>query len=356
MKLLDHEDLECLALGAAILGSGGGGSPSYNHLIARYMMETYGPAQMISPDELKENDLVAPLAFMGAPLVALEKIPSGKEFPAILKAIRKEVGRLPTVFMAAEIGGANAFTPIWVSSMLQIPFLDADTIGRAFPELQMSSCTIHNVSASPAFLADSLGNSVTIQADNSHTLERIARHVTMAFGSRAAVSLYLMQGLEARDKTVPGSVTKAIEIGKAIRSARINKTDPTAAVLQASNGVKLGSGIISDVEHKIDGGFLKGKIKISPREGEPIELLYQNEFLIAFQGNRPLASTPDILMLMEQESGTPVTSSSVEFGVRVDLIALPSPEIWTTEKGLQLTGPRYFGYSIDYQPILRGVT
>ena len=236
MKLLDHEDLECLALGAAILGSGGGGSPSYNHLIARYMMETYGPAQMISPDELKENDLVAPLAFMGAPLiVALEKIPSGKEFPAILKAISERGRKTTDRFYGSRDWGRQCFYTYLGQQHAPNPLSTNCGYHQPGLELQMSSCTIHNVSASPAFLADSLGNSVTIQADNSHTLERIARHVTMAFGSRAAVSLYLMQGLEARDKTVPGSVTKAIEIGKAIRSARINKTSPIpAGVLQAS--------------------------------------------------------------------------------------------------------------------------
>ena len=65
MKTLNNEDLECMSLGAAILGSGGGGSPSYNLMIAQHMINTYGPVQMLEIDDLKHDDLVVPVAFMG---------------------------------------------------------------------------------------------------------------------------------------------------------------------------------------------------------------------------------------------------------------------------------------------------
>ena len=286
--------------------------------------------------------------------MAQEIIASGHEFPAVFEEIKRCTGRIPAVLMPAEIGGTNAFTPIWVGAMLRMPILDADTIGRAFPELQMSSCTLYNVSASPAYLADIHGNVVKVQAKDAHSVERIARQVTVAMGSRAAIALYLMNGAQARDKVVKGSISHAIAIGKAILSARKNKNDPTQAVLETAQGIKIGSGIIADVDHQVEGGFLKGKATLSFKTGDPIKLLYQNEFLIAYQGERMLACTPDILMLMEQETGTPVTSATLDYGMRVDLIALPAPDLWKTPQGLDLVGPRYFGYDLDYKPIRNG--
>lgn len=353
MKLLTKDDLESLSLGAAILGSGGGGSPSYNLLMAQAMIDSYGQVKLLTVDDLQKDDLVAPIAFMGAPLVALEKFASGHEYPAIFDEVSKHYGRMPTVLMPAEIGGANAFTPIWVGAMLGIPVLDADTIGRAFPELQMSSCTLHNISPSPAFLADSFGNTVKIQAKDVFTVERMARHLTIAMGSRAAVALYLMNGKEAKNKVVPGSISRAIRIGKAIRDARSQKLDPTHAVICAEKGMKLGSGYIADIDHQVAGGFLKGKAVIHLKDLKTIELHYQNEFLIAFQDNASLAATPDILILMEQETGEPITSSSLAFGMRVDLIGLDAPDIWKTNLGLKLVGPRYFGYDVDYKPLCK---
>jgi DUF917 family protein len=165
-----------------------------------------------------------------------------------------------------------------------------------------------------------------------------------------------MNGTEVAQKVVPGSISNAIAIGKAILEARLLKEDPTHKVIEAAHGIKLGSGIISDVDHKIEGGFLKGKAVISSAHHESIEILYQNEFLIAYQKGSLLACTPDILMLMEQETGTPITSSTLDFGMRVDLIALPSPSLWTTPEGLSLVGPQYFGYNVEYKSILKGVS
>lgn len=34
----------------------------------------------------------------------------------------------------------------------------------------------------------------------------------------------------------------------------------------------------------------------------------------------------------------------------MNVFALPAPEIWTTEKGLSIFGPRYFGIDTDYIP------
>jgi len=356
MNFINIEDLENLALGAAILGSGGGGAPSYNRLITQHMIEQCGPVRLLKVDDLSPDDLVVPVGFMGAPLVGLEKIASGREFSTNLRALERYVGRKPTVLMSAEIGGGNAFVSLWVGAMLNLPVLDADLIGRAFPELQMSSCTISGVPAAPAFLADALGNHVIIEASSVHTIERMARQLSVAMGSRAAVALSLMNGVQAKQSVVAGSVTRAIAIGRALATARTKKENPTEAVLKEVAGFKLTSATVVDVDHKIAGGFLKGTASLMPDDGgEPVLLLYQNEYLLASRGERVLATTPDLLMLLERGTGTPVTSDALRYGLRVDLIAFSPPDIWQTEKGLELVGPRYFGYKVDYNPIGRNI-
>lgn len=347
MRKITLEDLEHLAIGAAILGSGGGGNPKYNHLITRHMMETYGPVHLKTSEELTEEDVVAPVAFMGAPLVGLEKIASGKEFPAIFHAMEKEIGKRPSCIMPAEIGGANAFTPLWVGAMLGIPVLDGDLIGRAFPELQMSTTSIHQISASPAFLADCLGNHVVINAKDPHSVERIARHNAMAMGSRAGVSLYLMNKSQVEKAHVKGSLSYAITLGKVIEEAKKNKKNPTEALLKQTNGTRLISGTIVDVDQKVERGFLMGCAKITSSEKE-VKLLYQNEYLAAYQEGQLSGCTPDILMLMEVGTGTPVTSDALRYGIRVDLISFRAADIWYSEAGMNLVGPKYFGYGDQY--------
>lgn len=348
MKALTINDLESLAIGAAILGSGGGGAPSYNQMITQYMFEKHEPVKIISLDELDPDMLIAPVAFMGAPLVALEKLPSGKEFKSILSLMEKILQIKPSVLMPAEIGGANAFTPLWVGAMLGLPVLDADLIGRAFPELQMSTGSLCGISPSPTFLANSFGNSFGIYRRTAHEIEQTARQMTVTMGSRAAVCLYHMLGEKAKSSVVPGTLSKAIEIGDAVKSARRLHINPASAVAKIVSGRKLTSGMIIDVNHRVENGFLKGQTLLKDDVGRISKLDYQNEFLLVRNDENILATTPDIITLMEQDSGTPITTASLAYGQRVDLLVLPAPDIWKTSRGLELVGPRYFGYDCDY--------
>lgn len=322
MKLLTVEHLNDLARGAIILGSGGGGAPSYNQMITQQMIEKFGPIEMICVDELSEEDVVAPLAFMGAPLVALEKLPSGREFDAIFSAMPSR----PTVLTPAEIGGANAFTPLWVAAKLKIPVLDGDTIGRAFPEVQMSVCTIEGIKPYPAYLSDSYGNVIQINHEEPGKVENLTREVTISMGSRAAIAIYIMTGKEAKRTIIPGTISKAIELGK------------------EKNLDSITSGVIVDVDHCIRQGFLCGTARLRTQDGEIFYLDYRNEFLRVRHLDKSVALTPDIIALIEQDTGIPITTSNLQYGLRVNLIVLDAPSIWKTPIGMDLVGPKVFGY------------
>lgn len=352
LRTISLEDLEYLATGCAILGSGGGGDPSNEVWITRHAIDTYGAPSLLNPDALTSEDIVLPLAIMGAPLVAMEKLRSGREFIHLLDMVERTTGKRPNVLMPVEIGGANGFCALSIAGRLNLPVLDGDLMGRAFPQLQMTSCTVEGVSSSPTFLADSLGNTVRIEGNNAHALENIARHVTVSMGSSCAVAFALMDGEEAKRTIIPHTTSQAIRIGKVMAQAKKEGKDPIEALLDSAEGVRLGEGTISSVEQSIKKGFLEGSVTILGEDGT-FKLFYQNEYLLAQKGDVALACTPDILMLLEKESGTPITTESLRYGLKVVLIALPAPAIWQTEKGLDLVGPNCFGYTINYKSIRR---
>lgn len=349
MRQFTSSDLQNMALGSAILGSGGGGDPSYELMSAQYQLEKHGPVDVIPISAISSDDLVVPVGFMGAPLVGMEKIPSGNEFITLIGHLEKILGKKASVLMPIEIGGGNAFVPFSVAGRLGLPILDADMMGRAFPELQMTSCNLNQIPAVPAFIVDRLGNKVVIETDSVMSLEKIARHVAVAMGSNAALSSYLMTGAQAASAVVPGSVSLAVKIGEVVSSAQKKGKDPLQPLLDLTGGVCVGSGKITDIDQKIYAGFLKGKVTIC-NDAQVLELFYQNEYLIAKSNGDYVATTPDIIMLIEQESGTPLTSESLQYGIKVNVIALPSPGLWQSEAGLDLVGPKYFGYNIEYKP------
>jgi len=350
MKKLTLDNLDDLATGSAILGSGGGGDTTYAHMMAKYQMEKKDFVSLINFSELKADDLILPIGIMGAPMAEVEKILNGDEFINLFENIEKSLNKKISVIMPFEIGGANAFIPLMVASQMGLPVLDADAMGRAFPEGQMNTCNLLGAAPSPGFVTDCLGNTVIIYSKNSGMMEKISRHVTVAMGSIAAFGFYPISGFQAEKCTLHKSISKAIAIGKAHRKAREAGNDPLEAILNLCKGIFIGSGKVMDIDRAISRGFLNGTVTIHHKE-DRMELAFQNEYLIAKRNGKIVATTPDILMLLEQDTGTPVTSESLQYGLKVNLIALSAPNIWTTPAGLELVGPRHFGYEVDYQPI-----
>ncbi len=351
-KYITIDQLEQLALGAAVLGSGGGGDPHCFKLITQYQLEKHGPIEIISLDQIKPDDLVVPIACVGAPLVLLEKILSEHEFVKIFDNINSFKNKKPTVLMPAEIGGANAFTPLIAAGMLGLPVLDADLVGRAFPQLQMTSTHLNNIPAAPVVVVDSLGNSVTIESGDNFVVESITRNVTIAMGSSVVAALYMMDDKQVSKNVIPGSISQALSIGALILEARKQKVDPIQMLLDHMQGVLLATGTITDINQEIKNGFLQGCVTVvhEMQEQECI-VQYQNENLIVTINGVICATTPDIIILLEQHTGAPITSELLSYGIQVSIVAFPAPEIWKTPQGLCLVGPRSFGYNVDYKPL-----
>ena len=76
-------------------------------------------------------------------------------------------------------------------------------------------------------------------------------------------------------------------------------------------------------------------------------LLFQNEHLIARQGERILTTTPDLIIVVDSETGEPITTEALRYGQRVSVLSAPSDPRWHAPQALAMVGPRYFGYDLD---------
>src|SRR5688572_1204115 len=179
MRLIEAAQLDDIALGAAVLGTGGGGDPYIGKLMAQYSIRKCGPVRMVEVEELDDDALVACSAMMGAPTVMVEKIPSGAEIVTAFQALESFLGKKLFATMSAEAGGLNSSTPFSVAAELGIPLVDADMMGRAFPELQMCMPSLFGVSATPMAIADEKGNSAVINTVSNHWTETMARTLTI---------------------------------------------------------------------------------------------------------------------------------------------------------------------------------
>jgi DUF917 family protein len=354
MQVIDEKALEDLALGAAVLGTGGGGDPYIGKLMARQAIREHGPVELYTLDELDDDDLVVPTAMMGAPTVMLEKLPNGDDIVHAFETVGKYIGKPIKATMSIEAGGLNSVVPIYAAARLRMPMVDCDGMGRAFPEIQMVTHTIYGISATPMALCDERGNMVLMETiDNSWT-ETFARSVTVDMGAMAMIALYAATVGDLKKAAIQGTMSRAQEIGKIIRAARLQEEDPVKTVREALGAFMVLKGKISDVQRRTEGGFAKGDAfidGIDEYDGQTLQLSFQNEHLAARVDGEFAVTVPDLIAVLDIDTGEPITTEGLRYGFRVAVIAFPCADKWRTPAGLELVGPRYFGYDADYVPV-----
>jgi DUF917 family protein len=355
LRQFTEADLDDLAVGAAILGTGGGGNPYIGKLLARAAIREHGPVTVVDVDEVPDDALVVPSAMMGAPTVIVEKLPSGEEALQAFAALQEHLGREITHTMPIEAGGLNSTMPFTVAAPLGLPVVDADGMGRAFPEVQMVTATIYGIPATPMALADEKGNRVLLDrtVDNRWT-ERLARSITVDMGSTALVAQYALSGRQLKEAMVRGTLRLATELGATVRETRARHEDPVAAVVAHLRGRRLFTGKITDVERRTVAGFTRGEARVEglgADAGDELVLEFQNEFLVARRGDAVLASVPDLITVVDSDTAEPTTTEELRYGFRVAVLAAPCDGRWRSDAGLAIVGPRSFGYDFDYVPL-----
>jgi DUF917 family protein len=113
-------------------------------------------------------------------------------------------------------------------------------------------------------------------------------------------------------------------------------------------------GKIVDVERKTVAGFARGEATlegINDHSGSRMVIQFQNENLVAIRDGRIVCSVPDLISMLDVDTGQPITTEYLRYGYRVVVIGMPASEKWRTPEALGVVGPRYFGYDVDYVPI-----
>jgi hypothetical protein len=291
---------------------------------------------------------------MGAPAVMLEKLPNGGEPEVAFRTLERHLGRRAFGVISIEAGGLNSCIPIYTAARLGLPLVDADGMGRAFPELQMVTFSVAGVPSTPMVLCDEKGNRMILETVTNQWSEVLARTATVAMGLSSMLSIYCVDGRTLGQSAVRGTLSLAAEIGRRILQSNRSEEDPVAAILQVTRGVRLFVGRITDVTRDLTSGFVRGRVLMEGLEedkGVAFELEFQNENLLGRRDGRPAAVTPDLITVLDMEKAFPITTEGLKYGQRVVVVGMPCDPFWRTEEGLAHVGPRYFGYDIDYTPV-----
>jgi hypothetical protein len=372
MKTLTKQDMLDYVTGATILGCGGGGGAEGGIRMINEAFDGGYEFKLADLSELPDDDILCIVAGVGGgvPQEVRDKVAHYAEmFPrdqgARLRRLRKAakelsdyIGKEVTSFIAAETGGGNGVLPMYLNALEGKPSVDADCCGRAKPEMGMSLTAVAGMPITPLAMVTPFMETVILKsAVDDIRAEDITRHVAVASGGGVTVARCPGKVKDYRRGTVPKIVSNCIKIGAAIREAKAKGGDPREAFIKASGAVPIFEGKVSDYTFEGTGGFNWGEWFIDgdgEYAGKKMKVWFKNEHLVSWLDDEPYVMGPDLICILERDSFEPLSNfirGTTHAGKEILVYGIPADDEWKNPKGIELFGPRHFGFDIDYVPM-----
>lgn len=341
-------DAAPFAEACAVLGGGGGGDPQPALDVVIAALQETGPAAVVSATKLDPDGMILPWLYVGAPTVLEEKLWSGREAGALVAELEAMSGKAVVGIMTVEIGGQNGVLPLAWASALNLPLVDADGMGRAFPLITQTKMNVLGVAAGPVVVTDEHLNVIVIRPISNDMAEVLVRASAATMGGRIATAPYPMSARDAVTYSIEGSVSRAFRLGQALAKAPGREVRTLEEQLGAE---LLGTGRVIDLERHFEDAAARGSATILLDEDRMLRVEFRDEYIVALLDGQLLAVTPDVIAVLDIQSGRAVTTEQLCFGQKLAVLAFPCDPVWRSVRGLELVGPRAFGLSLDYHPV-----
>ncbi|KAI1415888.1 DUF917-domain-containing protein [Hypoxylon sp. FL1857] len=397
---VNETDLSWIAIGCYILGTGGGGSPYSSMIRLRQMLRRGDIVRVVNPDDLADNAAVATGGHAGSPTVGIEKL-SGDEMTEAQEELYKVCSDQPTHIISVEIGGGNGLQSmiIGASTNMDLPAVDGDWMGRAYPTKWQTTPVVFDERRpiwAPSAMTDGNGNVVIVpKATSDHQVERILRAALSQMGSGVGFADPPVTGSECRRWAVEHTISQSWRIGRAVAKARkSNRVDNVAETILAEcggpeAGKVLWKGKIVGVERTLRMGHVYGECIIEgtdvvdeenvakvqstssndtskqPQFQGRIKIPFKNENIAAIKISRSvvdgevtetegevLGLVPDLITVIDAQNGEAIGTPEYRYGLLVIVLGITASERWTSERGLEIGGPKAFGMDhLKYKPL-----
>lgn len=380
-------DLTFIATGCYILGCAGGGSPASTLILLKNLLAQSHTMRVISASSVADTARIYWGGHMGSPAVSVERL-AGTETIAAFHELMAFLGHDSfDAVVGLEIGGGNGMEPLLVgcSKYFNRPVVDADFMGRAYPTFWQTTLAVHAPGELvPCTITSGDGkNLLMTSTTNDEIVDRALRAACAEMGCRVGMAARPTTADKVRRYAVMNTMSLAWRIGRCVALAEEEGElgSVPERIVEAVGGEKtakiLFRGKITAVEQKLFKGHSYGEVAISHLLEEELEIIdantstestainkggvlkipYKNENIlaeyVADDGSKQyLAMVPDLIAVLDTQSGRAIGVPEYRYGLRVTVIGITGSLRWTdTERGLEIGGPRAFGYDVDYQPL-----
>ncbi len=366
MRTLTREDLLDILTGCTILGTGGGGDMAEGIGLIDDALAKGCAFNMVTLDEAPPDALICTPYMLGAisPLPPEEEAAYARlpriDAPAILLAYDRFQEYLGQEFygtVCCELGGSNTAVAFYAAAMSGHMIIDADPAGRAVPEITHSTYYINDLPAAPIVLANEFGEVMLLEnIKDDLRAETIVRALSIVSRNDIAAIDHALTVENIRHALIPGTITLAQTMGRAHRTAQAEGADAAKAIAKTGDGAALFRGQISACDWRTEDGFTLGSITIAgsgPYAGQTYCISLKNENMVGWLNGAVHATIPDLICVIDTDTGMPITNPDYAKGMHVAVVILPAPVQFTTARGLAAFGPAYVGLN---QPFVSPIT
>ncbi len=361
MKTLTRQDLSDILNGAAILGAGGGGDLREGFGMIDHALDAGKSFQLVSVDDVPDDAIICTPYMLGAISALTEEeergyrhLPKASQHP-ILTAYDKFQEYLGTTFYgttACELGGSNTAAAFFPAAMNGHYIVDADPAGRAVPEITHSTYYLAGLPAAPIYTANEFGETFVLEGvHDDQRAETLVRALSTVSRHDIAAIDHALPMRELRGALIAGTITKAMNLGKAWREAKAASEDAIARVAQTGSGFVGFEGVVKTCVYETVDGFTIGAMNIDgtgPNQGQTMRISVKNENMACWLNGKTYATVPDLICLFDAETQDQISNPDCRVDQSVKVVLLPAPAVFRTEKGLSIFGPEYAGIDQPY--------
>jgi hypothetical protein len=322
-KELTKTDAVHAVYGGCILGGGGGGWIEDGLEKAEQAFD-FGTPELVTIDELADEDYVACVSLVGAPS-AKEMYVDTKQLIETVERMKKELDYPLKALMTNENGAATTINGWLQAAAVGLPVIDAPSNGRAHPTGSMGALNLSEVEGYKSIQTYAGGKAekgvegtVTGSLDISST---VVRNISVLAGGMVGVCRNPVQVNYIKEHAAVGGISQAIELGKAFLSVP-EGPERIEAVASHLKGRIIHSGKVSKFELKEQGGFDVGLVLV-----DDLELTFWNEYMTAeIEGVRK-GTFPDLIMTFDAKTGMPIVSAEMKEGLDIAVISVPKENL-----------------------------
>jgi len=359
-----EENLKDILRGCTLLGTGGGGPFREGVDYISEDIKEDRELKLIDPKDVDDETWTCSVYYAGTITHLIEipeekkKLPAkavNKELIIATKELEKILGAPIKALVPLELGGGNTAAAMHAAMGLGIPLVDGDYAGRAIPELEMITPCLKGKPDVPIVTCNEFGEIVIIKESVNYTrTEVITRWLSVASFGKIGNAGYPMKGKDMKEVIVPNTVSKCLEIGKAIREAKEQGKDVVKVVLDITKGWLLFKGKVTKKTWESKGGFTYGETVlegIDEFKGHEFKIWFKNENHITWKNGEPFVTSPDLISTLDLNKKEPVTNTDIAEGDVLAVIGIKAPDILRTKEALEILAPKHFGFDLEYVPI-----